>query len=235
MEIKILFDSKRLNRKFSMGWGVSYLIDGQVLFDTGERSSYLFGNMKQLEINISDIKSVVISHDHWDHTNGLWDILKERPELDIYVCPGFSKTFSDKLATYSCNVREANSFMKIADGIYTTGQIGVYGIDYIAEQALVLETEKGLTIMTGCAHPGIIKIVEYVRENINKNIHLIMGGFHLLNKSVSEMRSINDAFQRFGVEYIGPSHCTGEEAIEIFEESYKERCINIEVGKTIEA
>ncbi|MEN6321119.1 MAG: MBL fold metallo-hydrolase [Syntrophaceae bacterium] len=234
MEIKILFDSKRMNRKFSMGWGISYLIYGQILFDTGERSSYLFGNMNLMGIHISDIKAVVISHDHWDHTNGLWDLLKERPELDIYVCPGFSKTFSDKLASYECNVIEAESFMRIDDGIYTTGQIGIYGIDYIAEQALVIETEKGLTILTGCAHSGVIKTVKYVTDNIEKNIHLIMGGFHLLNKSISEIKNINDTLQQFGVEHIGPSHCTGEEAIGIFKESYKKRCIDIQVGKIIE-
>ena len=234
MEIKILFDSKRLNRKFSMGWGISYLINGQILFDTGERSSYLFDNMKNFGIHISDIKAVVISHDHWDHTNGLWDLLKERPELDIYVCPGFSKTFSDKLASYPCNVIEAESFMKIADGIYTTGEIGIYGIDYIAEQALVLETEKGLTILTGCAHPGVIKTVKYVTDNIEKNIHLIMGGFHLLNKSVSEIKNINDTFQQLCIKHVGPSHCTGEEAIGIIKESYKTRCIDIHVGKIIE-
>jgi hypothetical protein len=56
MEIKILFDSKGLNRTFRIGWGGSYLINGQVLFDTGERSSYLFRNMGHMGINISDIK-----------------------------------------------------------------------------------------------------------------------------------------------------------------------------------
>lgn len=234
MEIKIVFDSKRLNRKFSMGWGVSYLIDGHVLFDTGERSSYLFGNMNHLGINISDIKAVVISHDHWDHTNGLWDLLKERPELDVYICPGFSQKFRNKLATYTCNIIEAESFMSIADGIYTTGQIGIYDIDYIAEQALVLETKKGLTIMTGCAHPGIIKIVEYVTDNIKNNIHLIMGGFHLLDKSITEIKNINDTFQQLGVEYVGPAHCTGEEAAAIFKESFKTKCIDVKVGKTID-
>jgi 7,8-dihydropterin-6-yl-methyl-4-(beta-D-ribofuranosyl)aminobenzene 5'-phosphate synthase len=233
MEIKILFDSKRLNRKFSMGWGISYLINGQVLFDTGERSSYLFGNMKQMGITISDIKAVVISHDHWDHTNGLWDLLKLRPELDLYVCPDFSQEFRNKLEKYDCNIIEAES-LRIADGIYTTGQIGMYSIDYIAEQALVLKTDKGLTIMTGCAHPGIINIVEYVTANIKKNIYLIMGGFHLLKKSVSEIKNINDTFHQLSIEHIGPSHCTGEEAIAIFKESFKANCIDIKVGKTIE-
>jgi 7,8-dihydropterin-6-yl-methyl-4-(beta-D-ribofuranosyl)aminobenzene 5'-phosphate synthase len=235
MEIKILFDSKGVNRKFRIGWGISYLINGQVLFDTGERSSYLFRNMDSMGINISDIKSVVISHDHWDHINGLWDILRERPGLDIYVCSGFSKEVRNKLEKYKCTIIEAESFMRIADGIYTTGQIeGMYNMNYIAEQALVLETDRGLTIVTGCAHPGIIKIVEYVTDNIKNNIHLIMGGFHLLKKSVSEIKDINSTFQQLGIEHIGPSHCTGEEAIGIFKESYKTHCIDIQVGKIIE-
>jgi 7,8-dihydropterin-6-yl-methyl-4-(beta-D-ribofuranosyl)aminobenzene 5'-phosphate synthase len=185
-------------------------------------------------ITISDIKAVVISHDHWDHTNGLWDLLKLRPELDLYVCPDFSQEFRNKLEKYDCNIIEAESFKRIADGIYTTGQIGMYSIDYIAEQALVLKTDKGLTIMTGCAHPGIINIVEYVTANIKKNIYLIMGGFHLLKKSVSEIKNINDTFHQLSIEHIGPSHCTGEEAIAIFKESFKANCIDIKVGKTIE-
>lgn len=235
MEIKILFDSKGLDRTFRIGWGVSYLINGHVLFDTGEQSGYLFHNMHSMGVNISDIKAVVISHDHWDHTNGLWDLLMERPELDVYVCPGFSQEFSDKLATYPCNVIKAESFMRIADGIYTTGEIdGTYHYDYIAEQSLVLETEKGLTIITGCAHPGIIKTVEYITNTIQKNIYLVMGGFHLLRKSASEIKNISDAFQRIEIEHVAPSHCTGEEAISIFKDSYKTRCIDIKVGKTIE-
>lgn len=235
MEIKILFDSKGLNRKFRIGWGVSYLINSQVLFDTGERSSYLFRNMGQMGINISDIKSVVISHDHWDHINGLWDLLRERPGLNIYVCSGFSKELRNKLEKYKCTIIEAESFMRIADGIYTTGQIeGMYHSDYIAEQALVLETDRGLTIVTGCAHPGIIKIVEYVTDNIKNNIHLIMGGLHLLNKSAREINNINNTLRQLGIENVGPTHCTGEEAIVIFKESYKANCIDVKVGKTIE-
>jgi 7,8-dihydropterin-6-yl-methyl-4-(beta-D-ribofuranosyl)aminobenzene 5'-phosphate synthase len=235
MEIKILFDSKRLNRKFFMGWGVAYLINGKVLFDTGERSSYLLSNMNRMGINISDIKAVVISHDHWDHTNGLWDLLKERPGLDLYVCPGFSSNFKNKARSYVCDIVEVDSFTKITDGIYTTGQIErLLDIDLIPEQALVLETDKGLTIMTGCAHPGIINIVEYVTDNIKSNIYLIMGGFNLIYKSIGEVNNINDKFNQLGVEKVGPAHCTGEEAIAIFKESFKTKCIDVKVGKTIE-
>jgi 7,8-dihydropterin-6-yl-methyl-4-(beta-D-ribofuranosyl)aminobenzene 5'-phosphate synthase len=235
MEIKILFDSKRLSRTFLAGWGVSYLIGNRILFDTGEKSSCLFNNMDRMDVKIHDIETVVISHDHFDHTGGLWDILRGKQGLDLYVCPGFSREFKNKAKTNGCNLIEVNSFMKIADGIYTTGQIEERcGLDYIAEQALVLETEKGLTIATGCAHPGIIKIVEYVMDHINGKIHLVMGGFHLLDDPVRKIKQVNSKLKALGVRYVGPGHCTGEDAAKIFKESYKENFIDIKVGRTIE-
>jgi len=235
MEIKILFDSKRLSRIFLAGWGVSYLIGNRILFDTGEKSSCLFNNMDRMDVKIHDIETVVISHEHFDHTGGLWDILRGKPGLDLYVCPGFSREFKNKAKSYRCNLIEVNSFMKIADGIYTTGQMkGRCSPDYIAEQALVLETEKGLTIATGCAHPGIIKIVEYVMDHINGKIHLVMGGFHLLDEPINKIKHINEKFRQLDVEYVGPGHCTGEDAAKIFKESYRENFIDIKVGRTIE-
>jgi 7,8-dihydropterin-6-yl-methyl-4-(beta-D-ribofuranosyl)aminobenzene 5'-phosphate synthase len=235
MEIKILFENGRLSHNFLKGWGVSYLVDNRVLFDTGERSNYLFNNMDRMGIDISRIQAIVISHDHWDHTNGLWDILARRPGLDLYTCPGFSSEFKDRLSTYACNTIEAESFTKIYEGIYTTGQIeGEGGLDYIAEQALVLATDKGLTIMTGCAHPGIIKIVEHAMNHMIGEVYLVMGGFHLLDNPLGKIKQVNNKFRQLGVRHVGPGHCTGEDAVRIFHESYKERFIDIRVGKTFE-
>ena len=77
MQIKILFDSVALNNSFSTGWGISYLIDNKILFDTGEKSSALLKNIENMNVDISGLSTVVISHDHWDHQGGLWGILKE--------------------------------------------------------------------------------------------------------------------------------------------------------------
>ncbi|MCX5808140.1 MAG: MBL fold metallo-hydrolase [Proteobacteria bacterium] len=235
MEIKILFDSKRRSRKFLIGWGVPYLIENRILFDTGEDSGCLFNNMDHMGVKINDIETIVISHDHFDHTGGLWDVLQAKPGLDVYICPGFSREFKNKAKSYGCNLIEVDSFTRIADNIHTTGQIeATYGLDYIAEQSLVLDTDKGLTIVTGCAHPGIINIVERVKENAKKDIHLVMGGFHLLDESVEKIIKINNKFNELGVQYVGPAHCTGEDAIKIFKESYRENLIDIQVGRTIE-
>jgi 7,8-dihydropterin-6-yl-methyl-4-(beta-D-ribofuranosyl)aminobenzene 5'-phosphate synthase len=235
MEIKILFENRSMDRNFIAGWGVSYLVDNRVLFDTGEKSNYLFNNMDRMGIDISRIQAIVISHDHWDHTGGLWNILDKRPGLDLYSCPGFSPGFKNRLSTYACNRIEVESFTKIREGIYTTGQIeGKGDFDYIAEQALVLETDRGLTIMTGCAHPGILKIVEHVMNHMTGEVYLVMGGFHLLDNPLGKIKQVINKFRQLGVRYVGPSHCTGEDAVRIFQESYKEHCIDIRVGKTFE-
>jgi len=99
---------------------------------------------------------------------------------------------------------------------------------------MVVSTEKGLTIITGCAHDGVITILEYAMSNIGKNIYLVMGGFHLLDKPIREIKEIGDKFKKTGVKYLGPCHCTGEDAIKVFRELYAENLIDITVGKIIE-
>ncbi|MBP6940761.1 MAG: MBL fold metallo-hydrolase [Syntrophorhabdaceae bacterium] len=236
MKIKILFENKRISNAFFLGWGVSYLIEDRILFDTGERWDSLLNNMNVMGVAMNDIKTVVISHEHFDHTGGLWGILRKNHGLDLYICQGFDRRFKDKAKLYGCNIVEiGDSFTRITDNIYTTGQAGTApGFGYIVEQSLVLDTDKGLTIVTGCAHPGIMNIVERVREHIKKDIYLVMGGFHLLDELAVKIKEVNNTLRELGVRNIGPSHCTGEDAIEIFRRSYGDNFINIMAGKTIE-
>ncbi|MFA5101478.1 MAG: MBL fold metallo-hydrolase, partial [Candidatus Omnitrophota bacterium] len=76
MNIKVLYDKNTTNKKLHTGWGVSFLIDDTILFDTGEKGESLLENMRSLGVDINKIEAVVLSHDHWDHTGGLWDLLK---------------------------------------------------------------------------------------------------------------------------------------------------------------
>lgn len=234
MNIRVLFDNKSSTNSFLIGWGSSYLIDNDILFDTGEKSGFLFNNMKQMGINVNDINTVVISHEHFDHSGGLWDILQKKHGLDLYIPSKCSKEFKNATKSYPCNVIEVNSLTEIKNGVFVTGQFKQSSNAYrVAEQAMVVSTEKGLTIITGCAHDGIITILEYVMSNIEKNIYLIMGGFHLLDEPIRKIKEIGSKFKEAGVKYLGPCQCTGEDAVKVFRELYSDRLLDIEIGKTI--
>jgi 7,8-dihydropterin-6-yl-methyl-4-(beta-D-ribofuranosyl)aminobenzene 5'-phosphate synthase len=85
-------------------------------------------------------------------------------------------------------------------------------------------------IITGCAHPGIIAIIEKVHDLTNQPIHLVMGGFHLSDKSQAEIAGIITDFRRLAVEQVAPCHCTGESAIASFSGEYENDFIQVVVG-----
>jgi len=60
MRIKVIFDKGALDKKLNTGWGVSFLVDDKILFDTGEKGKWLVKNMRSLGIDITKIEAVVI-------------------------------------------------------------------------------------------------------------------------------------------------------------------------------
>ena len=235
MQAKIICDELSLDKKFHTGWGVSFLIGDKVLFDTGEKGKWLIKNMENLKVEVDKLEAVVISHNHWDHTGGLWRILEENHHLKVYACPKFGKRFKNRVKSYNGQLIEVDKFTTIDNNIYTTGEIeGRYLFKYMPEQALVLRTQKGLAILTGCAHPGVVKIIENVKQNIPERIYLVMGGFHLMGKHKKTIKAIVDRFREIGIEKVGPAHCTGKTARELFRQEYKDNFVEIKVGKIIE-
>jgi 7,8-dihydropterin-6-yl-methyl-4-(beta-D-ribofuranosyl)aminobenzene 5'-phosphate synthase len=118
--------------------------------------------------------------------------------------------------------------VKIGDTFFTTGMI-----EYETyEQALIIPTSKGLIIITGCAHPGIVKIVMRAKELMEKNVYLVMGGFHLMRSDASQVKFVAQELKKL-TRYIGPCHCTGEQAQVIFKDIFKENYINVEAGSRL--
>ncbi len=232
MEVQILFNSAAVEDGFCTGWGLSFLVGGQVLFDTGENGAALMENIKRLDAPLSRVKGVVISHDHWDHTGGLWELLKHLSSRNVYGCPGFSEDFKE-------NVKKAKAYLfddagpkKISENIYTSGEIkGLYKDQIISEQAMIIESDKGLTVLSGCAHPGILEIIRNVVKMFNdKKIYAVLGGFHLMNKHPRNVDGLVKKFKGLGIEKVGATHCCGAEAEECFRKVYKENFLSLNVG-----
>ena len=235
MEVRILFDKQALNKDLYTGWGISILINGSILFDTGENGEWLLHNMQQLDIKIDSLKSIVISHDHWDHTGGIYEILK-RKELKVYGCPHFSKEFINRIQHLGAEFIGADKFIKISEGIFLSGEIlGQYTGGSIAEQALIIKTEKGISVLTGCSHPGIINMLEYVNRQLPKErFYSVIGGLHLIEHDHRVVRMILEKFKRLEVRRVGITHCSGKGAEDIFQSEYKDDFITVRVGQTIE-
>ncbi len=236
MEIKIVFDKEAVSKNFHIGWGLSILINKKILFDTGEKGDWLIKNMKFMGINIDDIEGIVISHDHWDHTGGLKAILKaKKNKTPVYICKGFSEELKKMIKDCGGEIFEVKNWDEIGKNIYTTGEIkGKYEGSSMPEQSVVLKTENGLSILTGCAHPGIIEIINFVRNKFKEEkIFLVIGGFHLIEKDRRIIDFIVKEFKKMNVEKVGPCHCSGPEAEKMFEEEYKDKFISVKAGLSI--
>lgn len=235
MQIKIIFDNSAIDTNYSTGLGFSCLINDEILFDTGPEPKALFNNFNLLNMNANQISKVVISHNHWDHTGGLWELLKQNQNLLVYSCPDFSPDFYDKVANLNTKLIKADSLLEIIPSVFTTGQIpGLYKGQPMPEQAMVIKTEKGISVITGCAHPGIIQIIAKVKHYFpNEPIYAVLGGFHLKDKTEEEILLIINQFKEFEIKKMGPTHCSGDLAIRLFKKEYKNNFIDVMVGGKI--
>jgi 7,8-dihydropterin-6-yl-methyl-4-(beta-D-ribofuranosyl)aminobenzene 5'-phosphate synthase len=236
MKVRILYDTDTKDKKLHTGWGVSFLVDEKILFDAGENGAWLIENIVNLKVDIDTIEAVVISHDHWDHTGGLWEVLKRRKGLKVYACPHFSREFKDKVRALEGALIELEKFAEITQNIFVTGEIpGVYKGEYLAEQALVIKTKNGITVTAGCSHPGITRILEKIKEKFPQDkLYFVFGGFHLKDSSKGEINSIVEKFKEMNVEKAGPTHCSGKVAEEAFGRSYGRNFVPIKVGRVFE-
>jgi len=232
MPIKIIYDNTARDDRYQSGWGFSCLVDDRILFDTGEASDSLFDNLCQFNIQPEKIEAVVISHDHWDHTGGLWDLLKRNPGLPVYACPGFGNEFKKTVTALKGRLITSSTFQKIDPIITVTGEIsGEYKGMPMPEQALLLESDTALTMFTGCSHPGIVQMLDTVRDQYhNKPFSLVLGGFHLMSTPRKEIQSTAALMKGMGVRSVGPTHCTGKEAIKIFQDLFGKQCMSVHAG-----
>lgn len=231
LTITILYDNHSFDERLKTDWGYSALVEFNrftLLFDTGTDGAILLDNMSILNVDPDAIDAVVLSHAHKDHTGGLADLLKTVIQPPVYLPPSFSASFKRQVSDLA-SVVEVKPGLEIHPGLYTTGEIK----HKIPEQALVVRAEQGLIVITGCAHPGIVRIIEQAQALFEDPVYLVMGGFHLRDKDQAEITAILSDFRRLGVQKVAPSHCTGDLAIEMFAEEFEEDYLKAGAGRTI--
>jgi 7,8-dihydropterin-6-yl-methyl-4-(beta-D-ribofuranosyl)aminobenzene 5'-phosphate synthase len=223
--------------------GLSYLIehDGKrILFDAGQSDLFMV-NAGIMDVNMNNIDTIVLSHGHYDHGNGLQYI--KRGKL---IChPGcfvkrYSRTGSKYLGlknTYSelsarFDMVTTSDPYRISAKIIFLGEIpritsfeskqtGFISEDgkpdfVMDDSALALMLKEGIFVVTGCGHAGIVNILEHAKKvSKEERIHGIMGGFHL-KQDDKQTRETIKYLKDNEVKYVYPSHCTALPALAAF-------------------
>jgi 7,8-dihydropterin-6-yl-methyl-4-(beta-D-ribofuranosyl)aminobenzene 5'-phosphate synthase len=236
----------------------------RILFDTGDNPDILAQNAKAKGVDLSKLDFVVMSHRHGDHMGGMSYLLSVNPKVKIYAPKenfgvyGFSlpskfyrkdEALPPEQRYYDGAPPEIMKFGSAWPGanfelIDKTTEI-VPGIHLIAlvsdkpttlelkELSLAIDTPDGMVIVVGCAHPGIDKIVEAATA-INKHIHLIAGGFHLVVAKDPDIEKISTALRdTYRVDYIAPGHCTGEPTFAALKQAFGNHYLYAGLGTRI--
>jgi 7,8-dihydropterin-6-yl-methyl-4-(beta-D-ribofuranosyl)aminobenzene 5'-phosphate synthase len=246
MKISILTDNHS-GVQFQAEHGLSYIIehDGKkILFDTGQTDIFK-KNADKMNIDILDIDLIILSHGHLDHGNGL-EYLKGgklvchpgcfraryRKVDSIYI--GLKSTMDEIDAKFdlmtsidpyfiSGNIvflgeipRENNFESQTTPFVFADGSP-----DFVSDDsALAMRTDKGLFLVTGCGHSGIVNTAEHAKRITGENrIYGIIGGFHL--KEINhQTRETVRYLKENKVKYVLPSHCTELPSLSVFYKSF---------------
>ena len=230
--LTILYDNYNHNSELESDWGFSCLIEGlekTILFDTGTKGKIFLENMKKMGKNPEDVDIVILSHEHGDHIGGLELFLEQNSNVKVFIPESFSERICSLITGSGATLYKISDPRKITENLYTTGEMG----SAIIEQSIVITTEKGNIVITGCAHPGIVDIVRKSVEVAGDNLLLVMGGFHLLRTSEKEVNEIINVFHNMGVSYAAPTHCSGDKTLQAFKESYGDHFIGLGAGKVL--
>ncbi len=228
--LTVAYDNNAFDARLKTAWGFACVVETPgltVLFDTGGDGPTLMTNLEMLGIDPRRINSVVLSHYHADHTGGLDSLLEVGAPEAVYVPQSFPADFKTNVAKRVRQLVEVHNPMTITDQIRITGELG----SNIIEQSLIIETNRGLVVLTGCAHPGIVEIVRQAKTY--GEVHLAIGGFHLMNESASQITSVVTALKGLGVQKVAPCHCTGDTARQLFRDQFGANFILAGVGTII--
>jgi 7,8-dihydropterin-6-yl-methyl-4-(beta-D-ribofuranosyl)aminobenzene 5'-phosphate synthase len=235
MRIQLIAQGSTPEDRRTEDWGVAFLIGEDLLFDTFGKPAVFLKNCEICGIDLKRLRHVVISHDDWDHIAGLQDVLRLNSNVDVFLCPHANTSLKTSVAGAGALVIEAGERMQVCPEVYTSGElIGNSSGRLIYEQALVIESTRGLALLTGCAHPGIVTLVAHVQQLWKKPVQTVIGGLHLKDSSSEAILETIKKLKALGVAQVAPIHCTGAEAVACFQNEYQDGFVELCEGDTIE-
>lgn len=268
MKIITLIEDTTKDDKLKAEHGLSLYIETnnqKILMDTG-KSDATWQNAKTLGIDIAKIDTVVISHSHYDHTGGLCSFAEKNKHAKIFMAIDSLGDFyhgdryigaDKKIKTFE-NLNLVKGNVKVDEGVelfseikgrkfwpegnceLTKSQDGVkVQDDFSHEQCLVVEENGKKFLFSGCAHNGIINIIDRFIEIYGEEPDVVVSGFHMIKNgeyTKEDISNIEETAHELSMMktkfYTG--HCTGERAYEIMKNVLGDKLELIYTGRKID-
>ena len=190
------------------GYSVFIRFEGaNVLFDTGVTPKALEQNLKTADIDPKSIDVLVLSHNHPDHIGGISYIRKTNPEIAVYAAPG------QEIDNHP--VTRLEDLERITPNLYairTHTDSPTSGIS--DELSLVMKTEQGPYLLTGCSHTGVARIVKKATEVIGQPIFHYTGGARLKLRALEDTEQVANELTELNVTQISPGHCSVDHRVD---------------------
>ena len=243
--------------KFLAEHGLSYYIeyDTNILFDTGHSDVFL-QNAKKLKLDLDKVKTIVLSHGHWDHGDGLRfienkklichpDVFQKRYRKNDAENIGLELSFKELKSKFDIlytripyevspnniflgEIPRSNNF----ESQTTTFELENKTDDFVIDDSgLVIKLNNEIVVISGCAHSGICNIIEHAKSvtGISK-IRAVIGGFHLKYNNHQTIETIK-YLKSQDIDEIYPSHCTELPAMAAFYNEFK--CKHLKSGMVL--
>ena len=244
MKLVVLSDAKAMDG-YGSEHGLSFLIDVdhiRILFDTGA-SNLFIRNAEKMGIDLGDVEAIVLSHGHFDHGDGLQYV-----DGKTLVChPGcFVKRYrkeggvnlglalTKKEIERKFKLKTSRDPLRLSEHLYFLGEIprvndfeaistrymleGGEEDHVIDDSGLACITDKGLVVVSGCAHSGICNIIEHAKKVTGmEQVEAVIGGFHLGAIDRQTKKTIQYMHDH-KIPGLFPSHCTRDPALRMFKE-----------------
>ncbi len=236
-------------------WGFAALVEAdghRILVDTGAKPDTVLLNVRELNLDLSDVREVILTHNHSDHVGGLLtlrrEFMKKNPAALSIAHVGKGIFYSRPQDGEEDNVMlalrkeyeatggkfvEHDAPVELFPGAWLTGPVprqypernwsvtgkvqtptGLVEDNIPEDQSLVLNTTKGLVVVSGCGHAGIVNTLTFAEKEFPSTpVYALVGGFHLFAATDEQLDWTADKLKGFGVSYLIGAHCTGIEAV----------------------
>ncbi|MGD9518363.1 MAG: MBL fold metallo-hydrolase [Armatimonadota bacterium] len=234
VELTVLYDNEATDDRYPRGWGFACIVRTNRtlgLFDTGSSGEVLEEGLQAAGLSPRDVAWVLLSHQHADHTGGLSWLISANRRVRVYVLAKFGEELKQSVTERGATLVELEGAGALAPGVCSTGPVTAKA----DEQALVLTTTKGLVVLTGCAHPGLARIVRQAKDLWPGPVDLVVGGFHLKDATVEATREVIAELRSMGVMRVAPCHCSGEDARRLFREAFGSGYVECGAGSMVTA